>query len=155
MQVVELRRALHINEVFHGGAAFVELYNSGNGPQPVVTLDDFFLVTGSGGSPDYASACDLTGAVMADKGFLVVQKSAAGCVGGASSCVKGCSFTLDPGDTVYLLKGDGAAAAWEVIDEEIYPAAPLPNLGETLQASPDGETPKYNLPGTPGLSNGG
>lgn len=147
-ELPQLRRDLHLNELYHGPGGYVELYNSSNGE---VSLEGVGVATAPQGQsqPDYATVCDLSSArSLIPNGFLVAQVGTSCLIG---ECFLGCVFEFGEGATIFLLKL--SEGSWQTVDAQQY-SSPLPVGGTSLQASPDGSSNFSEAAPTPGTSNG-
>lgn len=138
-EVLDLRRDLHINEIKHDTAAYVEIYNSGGA---TIDLGDIHVAAAAseGVGPDYVNTCDLSGHTIGPSSILLTQKGSGACYGGdPDTCVKSCSYVIGEGSVIYLLKADGPVSGSETIDSEVYPSgASTPVGAESYQATSDG-----------------
>lgn len=147
-EIAELAAILRINEIYHSNGGYVELFNRGD---ESLALADVAIATAAAGesTPDLGAACDLTTAEeISPQGFLLVQVGEA-CFGDVS-CFSGCSFLLEPGAQVYLLKSIESDV--QIVNEQDYPS-PAPLTGESYQAIPDGATAFVERTATPAAPN--
>jgi hypothetical protein len=130
-ELEQLARALKINEIHPG---YVEIYLTDHGASEI-TLDDFIIVVDG----DYTEPrCRLDGAQLSPTDrYLVVQIVSLGesCFGGATNCVTGCTFTIDPGSRVQLRKD--IMGSYELVSEVWHTDSSL-GSGNSYRATTDG-----------------